>query len=280
MDTVHYSDIGKGVFCMPVIPDFYATHQWLRELKQYKSGNEIIAVYFKIPDGETVFCGKYNGEILKTTAANSHNNFLSLEDKMGFQTIINRKIFPKEITKIKRVPQITGWRHHPKSHAQKRCLCPACIGKGSYNSINVKMKIFNKLFKELQDAKESDGIEGILIDIFGLRIEDKIGAKEEKILLNLFNTSTGSKKNLTLYGLAILYGGHYRDKFKEYCFEKVYNGKSINEIDDLLMYLCAVYGGEIDKKDNILKIKKVFDEIKLEKCADEVIALINRFNEE
>src|SRR5215510_6515567 len=101
LETIHYEIINKGVFCMPVIPDFYATHQWVRELKQYKSGNEIIAIYFKISDEEMIFCGKYNEDITKTIAAKAHNIFMNLEDKMGFQAIINRKIFPKEITKIK-----------------------------------------------------------------------------------------------------------------------------------------------------------------------------------
>jgi hypothetical protein len=39
MGTIHYKNIKKGVFCMPVIPDFYATHQWVREIKQYNSGH-------------------------------------------------------------------------------------------------------------------------------------------------------------------------------------------------------------------------------------------------
>jgi len=152
--TILYENINKGVFCMPVIPDFYATHQWVRELKQYKSGNEIIAVYFKIPDEELVFCGKYNETIIETKASDSHNKFINLNDKMGFQTIIKRKILPNEIKKIKNIPQIIGWRHFPKSHEHKRCLCPACLSKGSYNSINAKKLKLKELFKKLKKPKK------------------------------------------------------------------------------------------------------------------------------
>ena len=43
MGTIHYENIKKGVFCMPVIPDFYATHQWVRENKKSppQSGGEL-----------------------------------------------------------------------------------------------------------------------------------------------------------------------------------------------------------------------------------------------
>ena len=67
---------------------------------------------------------KSNEEIVKTNAVETHNKLMNLEDKMGFQAIIDRKIYQNEITKIKNIPQIIGWRHFPKSHERKRCLCP------------------------------------------------------------------------------------------------------------------------------------------------------------
>ena len=273
LETIHYDNINRGIFCMPVIPDFYATHQWVRELKQYKSGNEIIAVYFKIPDEELVFCGKYNEAIIETKASESHNKFINLDDKMGFQTIIGRKIFPKEITKVKNIPQTIGWRHFPNSHKRKRCLCPACLTKGSYNSINLKKKKLKERFKKLCDADETDNIEGILLDIFDLRIENKIGKKEENILVNLMNTCDKNKKNLVLYCLAILYGGNYRDEYKNICFQKIYGKESIDEIEDCLNKLCAIYGSERDKE-NILKIDKILNEINIEKCTEGIIKIV------
>lgn len=260
LQTIHYENINKGIFCMPVIPDFYATHQWVRELKQYHSGNEIIAVYFKIPDEEIVFCGKYNEAIIETKASEAHNKFMNLEDKMGFQTIIGRKIFSNEITKVKNIPQIIGWRHFPKSHEGKRCLCPACLTKGSYNSIKAKKAKLKELFKILKDTEELGSIEGIIYDIKDLGIKDKIGTKREKTLINLLNTNDENIKHSILDCMARVYGGHYRDKYKNFCFENIYNGKLIEES---IYGLTGMYG------------YKILDEIKIEKCTKEVIEIIN-----
>ena len=41
---------------MPVTPDFYASHQWLRELKR-KNAGDVLGVYFRIGDEETVYLG-------------------------------------------------------------------------------------------------------------------------------------------------------------------------------------------------------------------------------
>jgi hypothetical protein len=135
---IHYEDVDRGVFCMPVISDFYATHQWLREIKRFNSGHAIIAVYFKIPDDELVFCGKYVAAREKVRARKSHEIFMALEDKMGFQVIVERKIQKSELHKIKALPQIIGWRYFPQSHERKRCLCPACLRAGTYQASVVK----------------------------------------------------------------------------------------------------------------------------------------------
>ena len=171
--TIHYEDIKRGLFCMPVILDFYATHQWVREMKQHYSGNNIIAAYFKIPDDEIIFCGKYNETMIKMKANEAHKIFMSLEDKMGFQAIILRKIEKNEIVRIKNIPQIIGWRHFPKSHERKRCLCPACLGIGSYNSNKLKEREFKKLVKELRSANDEEIIKDILYKINDLEIINK-----------------------------------------------------------------------------------------------------------
>jgi hypothetical protein len=49
---------GRGVFCMPLMPDYYLTRQWLRELK--RSGQRtIVAVDFRLPPDEPVLVGHY-----------------------------------------------------------------------------------------------------------------------------------------------------------------------------------------------------------------------------
>ena len=264
VEKIHYEDINKGIFCMPVIPDFYATYQWLREIKQYNSGNEITAVYFKIPDDETVFCGKYNEKIIRTTAVEAHNTFINLEDKMGFQVIIIGKIFPNEITKIKNISQIIGWRHFPKSHEIKRCLCPACLTKGSYNSLNVKKRKLKELLKKIRSAKESYVIKGILCDINELRIKDKTGTEDEKMLLNLLETNDEILKISIINCMSVLYGGYYRD----YYFQMIYNDESNDITETCIRALLRIYGDEI------------LNEIKTEKCSSETIKVLNEYRDE
>jgi hypothetical protein len=260
METIHYKNVNKGIFCMPVIPDFYATHQWVRELKQYNSGNEIIAIYFKILDDEIILYGKYNEEMRKTTAAKAHNIFMNLEDKMGFQAIVVRKIFSNEIIKVKNIPQIIGWRHFPKSHERKRCLCPACLTKGSYNSMKIKRIKLKELFSELKNAKELDSIDNILYSIKDLEIKDDIGTNNEKILLKLLEMNNQDLNDSIIDCMARLYAGHYKD----YYFENIYNGKSVNVSVDALL---RIYGD------------KILTEIKIEKCTDETIRIINEYRE-
>jgi hypothetical protein len=49
---------GTGIYCMPVLPDFFVTHQWLRELKR-NGARSYVGVYFKVPSAERVFAGRY-----------------------------------------------------------------------------------------------------------------------------------------------------------------------------------------------------------------------------
>jgi hypothetical protein len=260
METIHYENICKGIFCMPVIHDFYATHQWVRELKQYNSGNEIVAVYFRIPDNELIFCGKYNEEIIRTNAAEAHNRLMNLEDKMGFQAIIDRGIHKNEITKIKNIPQIIGWRHFPKAHERKRCLCPACLKIGSYNSVNAKKTRLKELFKKLRHTEELDVLTDVLYEINDLGIKIKTAAKDENTLLNLLNTDSEKIKHLVIDCMAALYGGHYRNFY----FENIYNG---NLIDASVGALARIYGN------------KILDEIEIEKCTNAAMEIINEYKE-
>jgi hypothetical protein len=48
----------KGIYCMPVLQNFYVTHQWLRELKS-AGAKTYVGVYFRIDSSELVYAGKY-----------------------------------------------------------------------------------------------------------------------------------------------------------------------------------------------------------------------------
>lgn len=263
-EKIHYEEASHGVFCMPVISDFYATHQWLREMKMNKSANAIIAVYFKVTDDERVFCGQYNGEIVKTTAAEAHKIFNDTEDKMGFQVIVPRKILKSEVTKTKKLPQTIGWRHFPKSHEKKRCLCPACLWKSSYGATRTKEAEMSRLFKALRNASEPLDIANALGEIAypvfrGGKIQS---GKDEELLLKLSESQDPRIKERVVHCLSNLFGRKYFD----YYLATFYETDSIEVADACLSSLYVLIEG-----DDILEI------VDIEKCSDEKKNLISEF---
>lgn len=116
----------KGVFCVPVIKDFMTTHQWARELKR-AGVKSLVCVQFRIPDDEIVSVGKYNGEKISMTAAESVAAIAEHSAPMGLEVLICRKILPKELVRIYPAPKITGWRYYPEAKGKKPfCHCQFC----------------------------------------------------------------------------------------------------------------------------------------------------------
>ena len=46
----------EGVYAMPVLPNYFASHQWLRELRRLGS-TPLVAIDFVVPDDEPVKAG-------------------------------------------------------------------------------------------------------------------------------------------------------------------------------------------------------------------------------
>lgn len=154
LQKIHFEQIGKGVFCMPVIEDFYASHQWVRELMRFGLSN-IYGVYFKIPDKEIVWYGRFNEEHKNDSAAKAQQDFLLVPDKQGFQVILKRKVAPKEIFKIKKLPPL-GWRFYPAAKGIKPCFCPVCLASGQYGSSKMTVKKLTDLYKDYKKACSGD----------------------------------------------------------------------------------------------------------------------------
>lgn len=122
-----------GIYAMPVMPNFVASHQWLRELKR-RGERSMSGVYFRIPDDETVLFGHFSRMPVQTSAAQAAGSILNAPDPLGMQIVVPRKVLPKEILRVRRLPQTLGWRYYPKAHGVKPCGCPACIGRGDIRS--------------------------------------------------------------------------------------------------------------------------------------------------
>src|SRR5262245_3377743 len=102
----------RAVVCFVCLANFQMTFQWLRELKRrgYRLAR---AIQFRIDDAEAVFVGHYNQVPQEMTAAQSIAFFLQAEDPRGLQVVVPRAIAAREITGIRSIPQVTGWRFYP-----------------------------------------------------------------------------------------------------------------------------------------------------------------------
>jgi hypothetical protein len=126
----------RGVFCVPVVASFQMTFQWLREPK--RRGHKLACgIQFHIDDAEPVLVRHYNEVLQEMTAAQSVAFFLQAEDSRGLQVVVPRAIAAGEITSVRSVPQVTGWRFHPAAKG-RRPLWPA---NGETNASKLRRRI-------------------------------------------------------------------------------------------------------------------------------------------
>ena len=126
----------RGVFAMPVTPSFQITHQWVREMKQWRRGT-MVGVYFRIPDSELVWVGRYKVAHKQMTAAEAAAYVMALTTMTGVVVLIQRRIIPQEILRIRSLPQLVGWRHYPDAHGKRPWACECCQ-KGAYGSRKIR----------------------------------------------------------------------------------------------------------------------------------------------
>lgn len=129
-------DRPPGIFAMPVTRNFYVSHQWLRELKG--RGNAAIAgIYFRIPDDHEVWVGHYNRTHQRMTAAQATGLIANGEIHEGYEIIIPSRIAVTQIHRVKKLPQVLGWRYYPGAHGRKPCGCPVCQ-RGNYGARRIR----------------------------------------------------------------------------------------------------------------------------------------------
>ncbi|MFP5288618.1 MAG: HEAT repeat domain-containing protein [Thermoanaerobaculia bacterium] len=124
------------VYFMPVLQDHFISHQWLRELKR-RGARVLVGVYFRLPSSETVWIGKYDEPHRQVPLGEAIGILRSLPDPLGFEMFVERKIEPREIVKVRHLPQKIGWRYKPRAHGTKPCGCSACQ-RGRYGSRKIQ----------------------------------------------------------------------------------------------------------------------------------------------
>ena len=87
---------------MPVLPSYFASHQWLRELK--RSGvREFVGVHFRLPDAEPVVVGHFKAAHVPMSAARAVRLLLAAADPRGYEVIVPRQVRPAEIHALRSV---------------------------------------------------------------------------------------------------------------------------------------------------------------------------------
>ena len=115
-----------GVFAVPVTRNFYISHQWLRELKRRNAG-AVAGIYFRVPDDEVVWVGHYNQGHRWMSAAEAVAEFMAAADANGWEVVIPRRIEASEVHRVRRLPQVVGWRFSPAAKGKPPfCTCKFC----------------------------------------------------------------------------------------------------------------------------------------------------------
>ena len=130
----------EGVYAVPVTRNFYASHQWLRELKRRNQG-PVAGIYFRVPDEQLVWVGHYGQIHRLVTAAEAVSEFTKADDPSGWEIVVPRRIEANEIHKTRRLPQVIGWRFFPKAKGKPPfCTCKFCT-RGDYGGAKLRRRL-------------------------------------------------------------------------------------------------------------------------------------------
>jgi len=163
---------GRGVYCMPVLPSFALTYQWVRELRRWHPG-VLVAVHMRLPDDELVTVGRYGCTPSEVTAARAVALVRGLDDPRGYEVFVPRAVTGGEVRQIRDVPQGVGWRYLPGAHGRKPCACPACFQPGTFKAAALRrrypydepLRPKNELMAQLQAATTADEIIDVLCEL-------------------------------------------------------------------------------------------------------------------
>jgi hypothetical protein len=133
-------DFPGGIFAVPVTRNFFVSHQWLRELKRRNVGT-IVGVYFRIPDEERVWVGHYGKMHCWMSAAEATSVFAAADDAQGWEVVIPRRIEAADLHRVRRLPQVVGWRFSPTAKGKPPfCTCMFCT-RGEYGARRLRKRL-------------------------------------------------------------------------------------------------------------------------------------------
>ncbi len=141
-------ELDRAVFAMPVLPNFYASHQWLRELKR-RGIRTISAAYFRLRTDAMVWVGRYNKEHRRVPLGHAAGLIMHAPDPRGWQIVISSDVPAKALHAIREAQQIVGWRYFPDSNGRRpwSCTCEYCmesLNKGEFKSAKRRRELIAK----------------------------------------------------------------------------------------------------------------------------------------
>lgn len=126
----------RGVFAMPVTPSFQFTHQWVREVKQWRRGM-MVGVYFRIPDSELVWAGHYNEQLRQMTAAHAAAHVMSQTTMTACRLSSRVGSYRRRFFAFAVCCNWSVWRHYPDAHGKQPWSCPCCQ-RDAYGSRKIR----------------------------------------------------------------------------------------------------------------------------------------------
>jgi hypothetical protein len=130
---------GRGVYVMPVLSSYVATHQWVRELQRSQRG-PLSAVDVRLPDDESVLVGHYATRPEELPAARAAALLRELPDPRGWEVFLPRSIAAREVRRVRAIGQGLGWRYVPDAHGQRPCTCDGCLPRGGYGTARLRRR--------------------------------------------------------------------------------------------------------------------------------------------
>jgi hypothetical protein len=129
----------RGLFCMPLLPNYFVSHQWMRELKR-RGQRSFVAIDFRLRSDEKIAVGHYGHDKVTTTVGKAIADVMGAADPRGWELILPRSVAAAEIVNVRPVARVVGWRYRPDAHGVKPCACRYCL-KGEYNSRSILQRL-------------------------------------------------------------------------------------------------------------------------------------------
>lgn len=147
----------SGIFAMPVLPNYWATHQWLRELKR-GGMRTLVAVHIRLRSDVPVWVGRYNAEHRRVPLGHAIGLIMQEPSFLGWEILLPFRVDRKAIHAIRDVPQVVGWRYFPDAHKDGpwKCLCNFCLDsvKGTIKARSHIARVLDERGEEGSNAEQ------------------------------------------------------------------------------------------------------------------------------